>query len=128
METRLKSKQIHRKKYCFQFYQHFTRTFYVRKFRSQLLYLHFRFVFIWRNTIGTKAAHKMLVKFPWSNKWSQTCYWTNFESIFFPFQKKNFQLATMEGGEKGVALNEKRAKNWTDVSSICNFFRKFFFT
>jgi hypothetical protein len=46
-----------------QFYQHFTRGSFVGNFGARLfLYLHFRFLFSWSSDIGTKAAHKMLVK------------------------------------------------------------------
>jgi hypothetical protein len=46
-----------------QFHQHFTRGFFVRKFRTKLfLYLDLRFVLFWCKNIGAKAAHNMLVK------------------------------------------------------------------
>jgi hypothetical protein len=46
-----------------QLHQHFTSSFFVQKFHTQLfLYLHFRFVLSLRKNIGANAAHKMLVK------------------------------------------------------------------
>ncbi len=36
--------------------------FLYESFARIFLYLHFRFIFLWRNNIGAKAAHKKLVK------------------------------------------------------------------